>query len=64
MGLPETKSLSHDYIPTGCNFQSQARVVFPTAIGAYSFSDNGFSFFIAVPECLFAMVLATEEAII
>ena len=60
MGLPETKGLFNDYIPTDCNFQSQAGVVFPGAIGTYSFDDNGFSFFIAVPECLFGLVPATQ----
>jgi hypothetical protein len=60
MGQPATKGLSHDYIPKGFNFQSQTGVVFPGAIGAYSFDDNGLSFFIAVPECLFGLVLATQ----
>lgn len=60
MGLPETKGLSHDYIPTGCNFQSQTRVVFPGAIGAYGFDDNGLPFFITVSERLFGLVPATQ----
>jgi hypothetical protein len=64
MGQPATKGLSHNYIPTGCNFQSQTGVVFPGAIGAYGFDDNGFPFFITVPEFLFGLVPATKEAVI